>query len=136
MPLGRAPIRSIIFHPSLPSIVTCLVAKYKWGEKWASVEVAGGMFLVVFTFHFYTISKHDFYDLREGGVGLTSCLSMCGREGLEEIKNFERRRTDLEAIAIVQIRSKESLNPPVTARMNCKNPDLKLLFKSLVIHCS
>lgn len=24
---------------------------------------------LVFAFHFYAISKHDFYDLREGGVG-------------------------------------------------------------------
>lgn len=66
--------------------------------------VAGGT-LFVFTFHFYSISKHDFYE-----VGGGTDVFLCRREGLEEIKNLERRGTDLDAIAIVQIRSKESLN--------------------------
>lgn len=117
MPLGRAPVLSITFHPCLPSVVTCLPPKCKCGEKWACVGVAGGMFLV-FTFHIYTVSKHDFYDARVGGVG-TDVLP-CGREGLEEIKSLERSSTDLEAIAMVQIQSTGRLNHLVTARMNCK----------------
>lgn len=84
----------------------------------ALVGVAGGMFLV-FTFHFCSISKHDIYDLREGGVE-TDIFPCQRKEGLEENKDPERWDTDMEAIATVKIRNKQSLNQAETARMNCE----------------
>lgn len=54
----------------------------------ALVGVAGGM-LLVFIFHFCSISKHDIYDLREGGVE-TDVFPCQRKEGLEENKDPER----------------------------------------------
>lgn len=53
----------------------------------ALVGVAGGV-LLVFTFHFCSIGKHDIYDLREGKVGTD--VFPCRKEGLEGNKDPER----------------------------------------------
>lgn len=50
---------------------------------------------------------------------------------LEENTDPERRGTDLRAIAIDQIRSKEHLNKPVNARMNCETQIWNFFFNPL-----
>lgn len=46
-------------------------------------------------------------------------------------KNLESRGIDLDTVAIVQIRSKESLNSPVTASMNCETQIGSFVVKPL-----
>ena len=54
----------------------------------ALVGVAGGM-LLVFTFRFCSVSKHDIYDLTEGGV--ETDMFPCQRtQRLEDNKDPER----------------------------------------------